>query len=57
MQFFTADRIATLSTAILLDNLVDFSKQQAKTTKLEFRVRNENIIAMIKHELNTRAAA
>ena len=57
MNFFTADRIATLSTPILLDTLIDFSKQQAKTTKLEFQVRNENVIAMIKHELNTRAAA
>ena len=45
MQFFTADRIATLSTSVLLDNLVDFSKQQAKTAKFKFQVRNQNVIA------------
>ena len=55
MQFFTADRIATLSTPVLLDNLVDFSKQQAKTTKSEFQVRNENVISMLKAELAKRA--
>ena len=56
MQFFTADRIATLSTPVLLDNLVDFGKQQAKTNNFNLQVRNANVIAMLKHELAKRAA-
>jgi hypothetical protein len=56
MQFFTADRIATLSTAILLDNLVDFGKHQAKTNVREYQIRYANIIALIKAELQKRAA-
>lgn len=56
MQFFTADRIATLSTAILLDNLEGFAKQQANTNVREFQIRNANVIALIKAELQKRAA-
>ena len=56
MQFFTAQRIANLSTAVLLDQLVDFGKQQAKTTRPELRARNADVIAMLKAELAGRAA-
>lgn len=56
MQFFTADRIATLSTDLLLDNLVDFSKQQAKTNNSNLQIRNANVIAMLKAELASRIA-
>ena len=56
MQFFTADRIATLSTNLLLDNLVDFSKQQAKTNNSNLQIRNANVIAMLKAELASRTA-
>ena len=55
MQFFTAERIATLSTPMLLDNLCDFAAQNAKTTRFELQVRNANVIAMIKAELASRA--
>ena len=55
MNFFTADRIATLSTPLLLDTLCDFAVQNSKTTKLEFQKRNAEIITMIKAELTTRA--
>ena len=56
MQFFSAQRIASLSTAVLLDQLVDFGKQQAKTTRPELQARNADVIAMLKAELAGRAA-
>ena len=56
MEFWTTNRIATLSTYVLLDNLVDFSKQLAKTKLANQRLRIESIIDSIKMELSSRAA-
>ena len=54
MQFFTADRIATLSTEILLDNLCDFSAQAARTKNPQTAERNREIIQLIKTEIASR---
>jgi uncharacterized membrane protein (DUF485 family) len=56
MEFWTTDRIATLSTYVLLDNLVDFSKQLAKTKTASRQLRIASIIGLIKMELSDRAA-
>ena len=54
MQFFTADRIATLSTEILLDNLCDFSAQAARMKNPKAAARSKEIIALIKTEIASR---
>lgn len=55
MQFFTAARIATLSTEILLDQLCDFAAQGAKFRSPELRAKNAQIVALLKAELASRA--
>lgn len=54
MQFFTAERIATLSTPVLLDNLCDFSAQAARTKNPQTAARNKEIITLIKTEIASR---
>ena len=54
MNFFTAERISTLSTEMLLDQLCDFSAQAARMKTAEAAARSEEIIALIKTEIASR---
>ena len=56
-QVFTAERIATLSTPVLLDNLCDFVQQAARMRPdSSYRTRATAIAHLIKAELSKRAA-
>lgn len=57
MEFFTAQRIATLSTEVLLDNLCDFVAQAARMSP-DSPARTSSIAKahLIKTELTRRAA-
>ena len=57
MQLWTPEHIKTCSTAVLLDNLVDFSQQLAGTKVIARQVRLASHISFIKNELRNRAAA
>jgi len=54
MNFFTAERISTLSTEILLDNLCDFSAQAARMKTAQAAARSKEIISLIKAEIASR---
>lgn len=54
MNFFTAERISTLSTEILLDNLCDFSAQAARMKNAAAAARSKEIISLIKTEIASR---
>lgn len=54
MNFFTAERISTLSTEMLLDQLCDFSAQAARMKTAEAAARSKEIIALIKTEIASR---
>jgi hypothetical protein len=56
MQFWTAERCTTLSTEILLNELVEAGAQAARTNIKLYRNRVQARIAIIKAELATRAA-
>jgi tRNA1(Val) A37 N6-methylase TrmN6 len=56
MQFWTPERCTTLSTEILLAELVEAGAQAARTNIKLYRNKVEARISMIKTELTNRAA-